>query len=326
MLITLTSTAKPKDVQARLQGLGLWASPNHGLNGRVVFQIQSGSARVDPDRLLQIEGVAEVLSARSAHPRVDAQEGVTLIDGPVLMAGPCAVESRAQVHAAARAVAAAGGRWLRGGAFKPRTSPYSFTGHGLPALSWMLEAARQYGLKVVSEVMSEMAVDEAAKSVDLIQIGARNMQNFSLLAAVGQVGKPVLLKRGLCATVDEWLGAGEHLLAAGAAGVIFCERGVRGPDSGTRFVLDLGAVAHLKHALGQPVIVDPSHAAGRNDLVLPLARAAMAAGADGLLVEEHPDPGAALSDGPQALLPSQLAELGQWMGLPSHQHSMELLR
>ena len=326
MLITLTDSANPTDVQRKLQGLGLWATANHGVSGRVVFQIQSGSARVAADTLLELEGVAEVLSSRSAHPRVDAQEGLALIDGPVLMAGPCAVESRTQVRAAAHAVAAAGGRWLRGGAFKPRTSPYSFTGHGLPALTWMLEAAREYGLKVVSEVMSELAVDEAAESVDLIQIGARNMQNFSLLAAVGQVGKPVLLKRGLCATVDEWLGAGEHLLHAGAAGVIFCERGIRGPDAGTRFILDLGAVAHLKHALGQPVIVDPSHAAGRNDLVVPLAKAAMAAGADGLLVEVHPDPAAALSDGPQALLPSQLSELGRWMGLPSHQYSMEVLR
>jgi 3-deoxy-7-phosphoheptulonate synthase len=200
---------------------------------------------------------------------------------------------------------------LRGGAFKPRTSPYSFAGHGEVALDWMRLAADAHGLGVVTEVMSEHDVEAVAGVADLMQLGSRNMQNFALLRAVGRANKPVLLKRGMAATIDDWLLAGEHLLSSGAAGVIFCERGIHGFDPSTRNLLDLGAVAVLACSLGLPVVVDPSHAAGRRDLVPPLSRAALAAGAHGLLVEMHPHAERARSDGPQALDAAALQRLAQ---------------
>src|SRR5690606_8639796 len=191
------------------------------------------------------------------------------------------------------------GRVLRGGAYKPRTSPYAFQGAGAPGLEWLREAADREGLLVVTEVLSEADAPAVAALADLVQVGARNMQNFALLRAVGATGALALLKRGPGATLEEWLLAAEHLLVAGARGVVFCERGVRGFDPSTRHALDVSGVALLA-AQGQPVVADPSHAAGRRDLVAPLARAALGAGAHGLLVEVHPDPSAARSDGPQA--------------------------
>ena len=211
---------------------------------------------------------------------------------------------------AAAYAAAAGARFLRGGAFKPRSSPYSFNGHGRQALDWLRAAARAHNLGVVTEVMSELEVETVAEVADLVQIGSRNMQNYALLSRVGRCARPVLLKRGMAATVEEWLLAGEHLLAAGCPGVVFCERGIHSFDPSTRNLLDLGAVAVLRHAYRLPVVVDPSHAAGRRDLVVALAKAAVACGAHGLIVESHPNPAAALSDGPQALLPEQLSALG----------------
>ena len=175
----------------------------------------------------------------------------------------------------------AGGRLLRGGAWKPRTSPYAFQGHGGEALAWLRQAANSHGLAVVTEVLGEADVEQVAEAADLVQIGSRNMQNFALLKAVGRTRRPVLLKRGRTATLAEWRAAAEHVLLAGADGVVFCERGIAGVDPETRNTLDLGAVAVLKHAYGLPVVVDPSHAAGRRDLIEPLARAALAAGADG---------------------------------------------
>jgi len=221
--------------------------------------------------------------------------------GLALMLGPCAVESAEQVAAAARAVAASGARFLRGGAYKPRTSPYSFQGLGLEGLRLLAAAARAHRLLVVSEVLDPADAAPAAELVDLVQIGARSMASVPLLRAVARAGRPVLLKRGFGATVEELLHAAEHLLDAGAPGVILCERGIRTFETCTRFTLDLGAVAWLRARTHLPVIVDPSHAAGRRALVLPLARAAVAAGADGLLVEVHPAPAAALSDAAQAL-------------------------
>jgi 3-deoxy-7-phosphoheptulonate synthase len=254
----------------------------------------------------------------SDHPLVDARRGHAVNVGsiaigpgaaPVLMAGPCAVENERQIREIAAAVAAAGGQMLRGSAYKPRTSPYAFQGYGAPALTWLRQAADACGLAVVTEVLAAEDAARVAEIADLVQIGSRNMQNFSLLRAVGKQKKPVLLKRGIAATIEEWLLAAEYCLAEGAPGVIFCERGVRAFDPTTRNLLDLGAVAQLSIAWRLPVVVDPSHAAGRRDLIVALGHAGWAAGAHGVLVETHGDPAAALSDGPQALPLQQLAQL-----------------
>lgn len=218
-----------------------------------------------------------------------------------ICAGPCSVESREQILAAAGAVAAQGANVLRGGAFKPRTSPYSFQGLGAEALGFLREAADLHGLAVVTEVLDTREVELVAAHADMLQIGARNMQNFSLLKEAGGCGKPVLLKRGLSATVEEWLMAAEYLLVAGNPNVVLCERGLRSFDQQTRNVLDIAAVP-VVHALTHlPVVVDPSHGTGAAHLVTPMALAAIAAGADGLLVEVHPDPSRAASDGAQSL-------------------------
>lgn len=320
MLVTLTNSADSRRVQAILQGLGLWTTALTDRSGRATaIWIQPCSSAVPIERIAGVEGVAEVSYPKSPHPLLDESAGrCPMIAGipfgegaaPVLMTGPCSVESEEQIHLAARAAADAGARFLRGGAFKPRSSPYSFAGHGRPALGWLREAADGTGLAVVTEVMSELDVDAVASSADLLQIGSRNMQNFALLHAVGRTHKPVLLKRGMAATIDEWLLAAEHVLAAGAATVLLCERGIVGFDPSTRNLLDIGAVALLSQVHRLPVIVDPSHASGRRDLVLALSRAALAAGAAGLLVESHPDPRCARSDGPQALTSDALAALG----------------
>lgn len=311
MLVTLKRDSDAARVQASLQGLGLWAERLEGPSGApAALLVASHSAGIDPERIASIEGVLAISRVPSRHPRVDALAGREIVAGParlggeappVLMAGPCSIESPELAQQAAQAVRQAGGKLLRGGAYKPRTSPYAFQGLGRAALGWMREAADAHGLGVVTEVMSELEVGAVAEVADLIQIGSRNMQNFALLRAVGAEGKPVLLKRGMAATIEEWLLAGEHLLAAGAESVVFCERGIQGFDPSTRNLLDLGAVALLRHVYGLAVVVDPSHATGRRDLVPPLARAALAAGAHGLLVEAHPDPAHAQSDGPQAL-------------------------
>jgi 3-deoxy-7-phosphoheptulonate synthase len=227
----------------------------------------------------------------------------------VLFAGPCAVESEEQIHQAAAAAAQAGASLLRGGAYKPRTRPSDFQGVGLTGLKWLRQAADRQGLLVVTEALDEAGCWEVAEWADLLQIGARTMQATSLLETAAKTGKPVLLKRGMAATVDEWLSAAEYLLDGGCPGVILCERGSRTFEGATRFSLDVGAIAAAKLRTHLPVVADPSHPAGRRALVLPLARAAIAAGADGLLVEAHPDPACARCDGPQALLLEDLATL-----------------
>lgn len=331
MIITLEPGADAQAVRRTLAALGQWVeSSSHVLvrdsHGATVestqLSIAAHSAPIDVERLASIAGVAGVAAARSEHPRVDAIGPTIDVRGtriggpsPVLIAGPCAVESEARVRSIAAQAARAGASFLRGGAFKPRTSPYAFQGHGENALQWMRRAADAHGLGVVTEVLSESDVGAVHAVADMLQIGSRNMQNFALLKAVGRTGSVALLKRGMSATVEEWLLAGEYLLVHGARGVVFCERGVRGFDPVTRNLLDLGAVAHLAHAVRVPVIVDPSHATGRRDLVLPLARAALAAGAAGVMIEMHDDPGHALSDGPQALLPDDLATLARAIGV-----------
>jgi 3-deoxy-7-phosphoheptulonate synthase len=218
-----------------------------------------------------------------------------------LIAGPCTVETREQTLETAAVVAAAGATWLRGGAFKPRTSPYSFQGLGGDALAILREAREQTGLPVVTELMDPRHVDEVVETADVIQIGARNMQNFLLLSEVGRSDKPVLLKRGPSASVEELLMAAEYVAKEGNERIVLCERGIKTFETTTRYTLDLGSVAVLKRETHLPVIVDPSHAAGRRDLVLPLARAAIAVGADGIIVESHPRPEEALCDGPQQI-------------------------
>lgn len=232
--------------------------------------------------------------------------GGTKIGGPnpVVMAGPCAVESMEQLMEAASAVAEGGAQFLRGGAFKPRTSPYDFQGMAVDGLKMLRQAADANGLKVVTEVLDQRTVDEVAEYADVLQIGARNMQNFQLLKEVGRCGRPVMLKRGLCATIKEWLNAAEYIMSAGCDDVIFCERGIRTYETYTRNTLDLSAVVAVKELSHLPIIVDPSHGTGRRSMVRPMAMAAIAAGADGLIIEVHPHPEVALCDGDQSLTPS----------------------
>jgi len=270
--------------------------------------------------ILHLPGVKQVididepykLASRSFHPRPTlVKVGRATIGGTavVMMAGPCAVESREHILEMARLVREAGIPVLRGGAFKPRSSPYSFQGHGEEGLKWMREAADAHALAVVSEVMDPAQIPLMLDYVDVLQVGARNMQNFALLAALGKVRKPVLLKRGISATIQEWLMAAEYIMCGGNYEVILCERGIRTFETATRNTFDVSAVPVLKQLTHLPVIVDPSHAIGVRDKVIPLARAGVAAGADGCIVEFHTCPEEALSDGPQALYPEMLTQL-----------------
>ncbi len=227
----------------------------------------------------------------------------------VVIAGPCSVESREQMLEVARSVKASGAAMIRGGAYKPRTLPYSFQGLGVEGLKILAEAGEETRLPVVTEVMSPENVGIVEEYADILQIGARNMQNYALLKRVGRVSKPVLLKRGLSATVEEWLSAAEYVLAGGNEEVILCERGIRTYQKLTRFTLDLSVVPLLKQVSSLPVVVDPSHGTGVRSLVSPMAKAAVAAGADGLLIEVHPTPEEAKSDGPQSLRPSEFRQL-----------------
>jgi len=232
----------------------------------------------------------------------------------ILMGGPCAVESSLQMSQSAETVKKAGGKILRGGVFKPRTSPYSFQGLGLEGLNYLVQAAQEQDLLCVTEVIDAQSLELVIDKVDIIQIGARNMQNFELLKLAGKVNKPIILKRGLSATIEEWLLAAEYILASGNPQVILCERGIRTFEPSTRNTLDLSAVGVAKELSHLPVIVDPSHAAGRRDLISSLSKAAIAAGADGLLIEMHPNPAVAVSDGPQSLTPEQFVQLAGELG------------
>ena len=248
------------------------------------------------------------LASREAHPAntVVTAGSVAIGSGDlVVIAGPCSVESRQQIREAARHVKAAGAAMLRGGAYKPRTSPYDFQGLGGKALAWLAEAGRETGLPVVTEVLSPEDVDLVSQHADLLQVGARNMQNYALLRRLATASKPVLLKRGPSATIQEWLLAAEYLLSGGNPNVVLCERGIRTFETAMRNTLDLAGVALVKSLSHLPVIVDPSHGTGKRALVAPASRAAAAVGADGLLVEVHPQPEKALSDGEQSLNPEE---------------------
>lgn len=252
------------------------------------------------------------LSNRKLHPQdsiIKVKDIMIGGDQLVIMSGPCAVESYEQLRSTALAIKKSGAQILRGGAYKPRTSPYSFQGLEEEGLKYMKEISEETNLAVVTEVTSLQAIESAVNYVDMLQIGARNMQNFYLLKEAGKTGLPVLLKRGLCATIEEWLNAAEYIMAEGNPNVVLCERGIRTYETATRNTLDISAVPVIKQKSHLPIIVDPSHATGVRDYVLPLAKCAVAVGADGLMIETHPDPSRALSDGPQSLTFEQFDDL-----------------
>jgi 3-deoxy-7-phosphoheptulonate synthase len=274
----------------------------------------------DPAALEVMEGVKEChrivspykLASRGFKPAgTIVKIGQIEIGGPkvVAMGGPCSVESQEQIEASAEIIAKAGGQVIRGGAFKPRSSPYSFQGLGETGLRIMRAAADRYGLRVVSEVMDQVQIPLLLEYADILQVGARNMQNFNLLRELGKARKPVLLKRGIAATIEELLLSAEYIMSGGNYEVILCERGIRTFETATRNTMDIAAIPVLKRLTHLPVVADPSHGTGKRDYVLPMARAAVAAGADGLLVEVHPDPDHAISDGAQTLRPDQWTEM-----------------
>ena len=260
---------------------------------------------------IKISSKIKLAAKQDGKERSIVQVGDSLIGGKsiTVIAGPCSVESREQILEVARAVKSAGAMMLRGGAFKPRTLPYSFQGLGLEGLKLLAEAREETGLPIVTEVMTPEEVGTVEEYADVLQIGARNMQNYHLLRRVGEASRPVVLKRGLSSTVEEWLGAAEYILNGGNESVILCERGIRAFEKLTRFTLDLAVVPLLKEVSHLPVIVDPSHGTGVRTLVASMARSAVAAGADGLLVEVHPRPEEAKSDGPQSLTPEGFRDL-----------------
>ena len=289
---------------------------------RLIIGVIGDKSRLTPGSLEVLTGVEKIVPIMESYKLASRQfrpEGTSFnvkdltIGGKelVMMAGPCAVESEEQVEAVASKMAACGVKVLRGGAYKPRTSPYAFQGLEKEGLKILRRVADRYGLLVISEITSENDIEYASNYLDIIQIGARNAQNFRLLSAVGKSGIPVMLKRGIAETIDEWLGSAEYIMSEGNYHIMMCERGIRTFETATRSTLDISAVPVLKGKTHLPIIVDPSHAAGKAQYVQPLALAAIAAGADGLIIEVHPDPKHALSDAAQQLTPEAYAELAQ---------------
>jgi len=322
MVVVMNLTAGPEQinaVQQRLEQFGFEIHIIRGVNRLVIGAV--GDRRIISSLGLEaMPGVEKIVPIMKPFKLVsrESKGQSSLIkvknviiggDDVVVIAGPCAVESREQLLTAARMVRQAGAVILRGGAFKPRTSPYSFQGLEEEGLKLLAEASAETGLVTVTEIIDEASLELARDYVDMIQVGARNMQNFRLLRAVGRSGKPVLLKRGLSATIEEWLMAAEYVISEGNENVVLCERGIRTFETATRNTLDLSAVPVVKGQSHLPVIVDPSHATGERKLVAPMSMAALAAGADGLLIEVHPEPDKALSDGPQSLTPEDFSSL-----------------
>ena len=315
MVITISSTATPAQVQHvidRVQECGFQVHISRGAEKTVIGVIGTGGRRHEVEALRAAPGVESVTAITQPFKLVSKQikpERTTVVVGEVrlggpdavVIAGPCSVESREQLLQTARAVRAAGATMLRGGAYKPRTSPYDFQGLGVDALILLQEASKETGLPVVTEVMSTEDVEVVSEYADMLQVGARNMQNFALLRRLSQSGRPILLKRGPSASIKEWLLAAEYLLSGGNSNVVLCERGIKTFETETRNTLDLSAIAMVRELSHLPVIADPSHGTGRRRLIAPMSRAALAAGADGLMVEVHPCPERALSDGPQSL-------------------------
>jgi 3-deoxy-7-phosphoheptulonate synthase len=313
-----------QDIISQIEALGMQAHLSRG-QFRTVIGVVGEEVKVDPEHLKSLPGVEQVvpimkpykLASREFHKDDTVieipcpQGGSVKVGGNFCMAiaGPCAAEDEAMVHQLAREVRAAGATVLRGGAYKPRTSPYSFQGHGEDALKWLRDAGRENNLPVITEVMDTRHVAVIERYTDIFQIGARNMQNFNLLFEVGKTRKPVVLKRGLAGSISEWLMSAEYVLSQGNRQVILCERGIKTFEQSLRYTLDVSAVPVAKQLSHLPIIVDPSHAAGDRQFVPALARAGIAAGADGIMVECHDNPAKAMCDGPQALLPETFGKL-----------------
>src|SRR5215213_8601804 len=328
MLIVMRHDASPEQVQAVvevIEEMGYEARPMPGKQ-RTAVGLVGNDGKVNADRLESLGGVLEVIHVSQPYKQVSREwrQEPTIVELPngtriggsevAVMAGPCAVESEEQIVGVARRLREAGATILRGGAFKPRTSPYSFQGMGEAGLKLLARAREETGMAIVTEALDGESLALVAEYADLIQIGARNMQNFSLLRRAGRTGKPILLKRGMAATVKDLLLSAEYVLAEGNGQVILCERGVRSFDTHTRNLLDLTAIPVVKSLSHLPIIADPSHGTGLRSKVIPMGRAAIAAGADGLIVEVHPDPDHALSDGAQSLYPPQFEELMTQVG------------
>jgi len=322
MLIVMKADATETQVSGVVSVIQELRLKPHVMPGatRTAIGITGNQGAVDPSHFENLPGVAEAIRVSKPYKLItlDLRPDKTVVrvgdatigsDELAIIAGPCAIESRAQAFAIAEAVRRSGARFFRGGAFKPRTSPYAFQGLGEEGLKLLAEIREMYGLKIVTEALDESGVDLVEKYGDVIQIGARNMQNFSLLRRAGRSSLPILLKRGLSATLDEWLLAAEYIMAEGNYQIILCERGIRTFAQHTRNTLDLAAIPAVRRLSHLPVIVDPSHGTGRNFMVTPLARAGVAVGADGLIVEVHDQPDHALSDGAQALTLDQYEQL-----------------
>jgi 3-deoxy-7-phosphoheptulonate synthase len=322
MLIVMKSDATDGQIETVLrviEQLGLKGHPMPGAT-RTAIGITGNQGAVDPSHFENLAGVAEAIRVSKPYKLItlDLRPEKTVVrvgdasiggDELAIIAGPCAIESRAQAFAIAETVRRSGARFFRGGAYKPRTSPYAFQGLGEEGLRILADIREAYGLKIVTEALDEAGVDLVERYGDMIQIGARNMQNFSLLRRAGRAKLPILLKRGLSATLDEWLLAAEYVMAEGNYQVVLCERGIRTFAQHTRNTMDLAAIPAVRRISHLPVIVDPSHGTGKNFMVTPLARAGVAVGADGLIVEVHDQPEHALSDGAQALTLTQYEEL-----------------
>jgi 3-deoxy-7-phosphoheptulonate synthase len=339
MLIVMRHDASAEQVQAVVDvitEMGYEARPMPGKQ-RTAVGLVGNDGKVNADRLESLGGVLEVIHVSQPYKQVSREwrEEPTIVElangtrigggEVVVMAGPCAVESEAQIVGIAQRLREAGATVLRGGAFKPRTSPYSFQGMGKAGLELLAKARAETGMAIVTEALDGESLALVADYADVIQIGARNMQNFSLLRRAGRTGKPILLKRGMAATVKDLLLSAEYVLAEGNGQVILCERGVRGFDTHTRNLLDLTAIPVVKSLSHLPIIADPSHGTGLRAKVIPMARAAIAAGADGLMVEVHPDPERAMSDGAQSLYPDQFEELMEQIAVIAEAIGRELV-
>jgi 3-deoxy-7-phosphoheptulonate synthase len=329
MLVVMRSQATEEQVREvcrRIEALGLRAHPIPGAQ-RTAIGITGNQGALEAGSLEELPGVGEVIRVSKPYKLVsrDLKPDNTVVRFPnshvaiggkdiVVMAGPCSIESREQALTVAEQVANAGAHFLRGGAYKPRTSPYSFQGLGEEGLKIMAEARDRFGLLIVTEAVDNESLDLVEEYADMIQIGARNMQNFSLLKRAGRARKPVLLKRGMSATLEELLMAAEYVMSEGNYNVVLCERGVRTFADHTRNTLDLSLIPAVQRLSHLPILVDPSHGTGKRNKVIPMARAAVAVGADGLIVEVHHDPDRALSDGPQSIVPEQFAKLMSEVG------------
>ena len=339
MLIVMRHDASTEQVQAVvevIEEMGYEARPMPGKQ-RTAVGLVGNDGKVNADRLESLGGVLEIIHVSQPYKQVSREwrDEPTIVELPngtriggnevAVMAGPCAVESEAQIVGIAQRLRDAGATILRGGAFKPRTSPYSFQGMGKAGLELLARARAETGMAIVTEALDEESLALVAEYADVIQIGARNMQNFSLLRRAGRTGKPILLKRGMSATVKDLLLSAEYVLAEGNGQVILCERGVRGFDTHTRNLLDLTAIPVVHSLSHLPIIADPSHGTGLRAKVIPMARAAIAAGADGLMVEVHPDPERAMSDGAQSLYPDQFEELMEQIAVIAEAIGRELV-